>query len=141
MTRSHETSATARQAWVLRTRDLLDQSAAQLDAGTLSRLNRARQAALEQLEAPPRRTPVLLHWLGAGALAAGLALLVWRGVLPGPDAGPVMPLAEAPTTVTPSADVPVAAADFELLADPDSYALLEDLEFYAWLEAEEGRGG
>jgi hypothetical protein len=141
MTQFRETSATSRQAWVLRARALLDDSAAQLDAGTLSRLNRARQAALEQLDAPARRAPALLHWLGAGAVAAGIALLVWRGMLPGQDAGSLAPLAEAPTLAAPAVEVPVATPDFELLADPDSFALLEDLEFYAWLEAEEGRGG
>jgi hypothetical protein len=138
-----ESPSNAAQAWVLRSRSLLEASAQQLDGATLSRLNRARQTALLQL-APHRREPVLLRWLGAGAVAAGLALLLWRGLLPIGDLGgrqsPSLASDPAPAIVAP-VELPVAAPDFELLADPESYALLEDLEFYAWLQAEAGKDG
>lgn len=138
MSRSRESSP---HGWVLRSRRLLDASADHLDAGALSRLNRARQAALAQLDAPARRAPALLHWLGAGAVAAGLALVVWRGEGSDSDRRGIAALEAPPAVAAPSAAMPVAAPDFELLADPDNFALVEELEFYAWLEAEEGRGG
>lgn len=143
MNEPRDTSSNAAHAWVLRSRSLLEASAQQLDGATLSRLNRARQAALVQL-APRRREPLLLRWLGLGAVTAGLALVLWRGLLPIGELGEtsLSPLAgsDAPAIVAPG-ELPVAAPDFELLADPESYALLEDLEFYAWLQAEEGKDG
>jgi hypothetical protein len=143
MNERREPAPAASQAWVLRARRLLDESAQQLDAATLSRLNRARQAALEQRA--PRRRVDLLRTLGLGAVTAGLALVLWRGgslpELPAePAGGTVLPA----LTATPPVDrgaVPVAAPDFDLLVDPESYAVIEDLEFYAWLQAEEGQGG
>jgi hypothetical protein len=144
MNEPRDSSSTAAQAWVLRSRSLLEASAQRLDGATLSRLNRARQAALAQL-APARREPSpLLRWFGLGAVAAGLALVLWRGLLPIGDLGERLPAplagGDAPAVVAPT-ELPVAAPDFELLADPESYALLEDLEFYAWLQAEEGKDG
>lgn len=142
MNEPRESAATAAQDWVLRSRSLLEASAQQLDGATLSRLNQARQAALAQLA--PRRESLLLRWLGLGAVTAGLALVLWRGLLPISDpATPLLaPLAgETPPALVVPSELPVAAPDFELLADPESYALLEDLEFYAWLQAEEGKDG
>jgi hypothetical protein len=43
----------ARQDWILRSRDLLQRSADELDGASRSRLNRARQAALEHVAARP----------------------------------------------------------------------------------------
>lgn len=143
MNEPRDSSSTGAQTWVLRSRSLLDASAQQLDGATLSRLNRARQAALAQLT-PRRREPLLLRRLGLGAVAAGLALVLWRGLLPIGDLGERLasPLSgsDAPAVIAPG-ELSVAAPDFELLADPESYALLEDLEFYAWLQAEEGKDG
>lgn len=142
MNEPRETPSAA-QAWVLRSRSLLEASARQLDGATLSRLNQARQAALAEL-APRRREPQLLRWLGLGAVTAGLALVLWRGLLPDAGLGERLALphsgGQAPV-VEAAPELPVAAPDFELLADPESYALLEDLEFYAWLQAEEGKDG
>ena len=143
MNEPRDSSPAAAQAWVLRSRSLLEASAQQLDGATLSRLNRARQAALAELT-PRRHEPQWLRWLGMGAVAAGLALVLWRGLLPNAHLGETLtsPVVgnDAPALVTPS-ELPVAAPDFELLADPESYALLEDLEFYAWLQSEEGKDG
>lgn len=133
----------ASQAWVLRARRLLDESTQQFDAATLSRLNRARQAALEPHA--PRRGMDLLRALGLGAVTAGLALVLWRGgSLPERPADPAVGAVPPALTATPAAErsaVPVAAPDFDLLVDPESYAVIEDLEFYAWLQAEEGKDG
>ena len=35
----------------------------------------------------------------------------------------------------------MTAPDFELLADEEQFEILQDLEFYAWLEANEGDEG
>ncbi|HEY0179884.1 MAG TPA: DUF3619 family protein, partial [Dokdonella sp.] len=62
-------------AWIERALALLDHSAQNLDAATLSRLNRARQAALAQRPAARR------GWLVGGGLAgAALALALAFGI-------------------------------------------------------------
>ena len=71
------------EAWLERSLALLQQSADGLDAATLSRLNRARQAALAQ-----SRRATHLWWSAAfaGAFALVLALGVVRH-----DVAPVAP--------------------------------------------------
>jgi hypothetical protein len=108
--------------WLERVRAELDASARDLDAATLSRLNRARQAALA---AARGRRARLWRYGGPAALAAAFSLLVaigWWGL-------------RAP------ASAPDAATDFELLAGEDSPELYEDLEFYAWLDAQPSSEG
>lgn len=133
-------------AWVLRSRDLLEASASGLDGAAVSRLNRARQHALAQLEPAPRGAGAL-RWLGGAAVTAGLALVLWRASML-----PTLPAASNPADAAPlpaapvlsraqADDAPVAAPDFELLADAESLALVEELEFYAWLQASEDAGG
>jgi len=88
-----------------------------LDAQTRSRLNRARQAAvaeLERRERSPWRT-----WLPAGALAAtaAVALVLWQ----------------RPADITGPGDVEATAEIAELPAsDEDLDLVSEDPEFYAW---------
>ena len=88
-----------------------------VDAQTRSQLNRARQAAvaeLERRERSPWRT-----WLPAGALAAtaAVALVLWQ----------------RPADVTGPGDVDATAEIAELPAsDEDLDLVSEDPEFYAW---------
>jgi hypothetical protein len=87
-----------------------------LDAQTRSQLNRARQAALAELERR-ERTP-WRTWLPVGALAAvaAIALVVWQR----PDG-------------TAPVDIAATAAIAELPAsDEDLDLVREDPEFYAW---------
>ena len=108
------------QNWLAQARTLLDASAESLDAATLSRLNRARQQALAQRRAAPR-------WaFPAGMVSACmllLALFVWNG------------------RGAPGAESPLAhnagAGDLELVSSEDSLEFYQDLEFYAWLEAQD----
>src|SRR6187402_3334261 len=95
-----------------RTREVLEESTARLDGRTLSRLTRARHAALDRLQRPVRRRWSLFVPAGAAAAAAVLAVFMWSG--PGPDPGPV--------------------DDMEMLADGDApdFADGEELEFYEW---------
>ena len=92
-----------------------DESVEQLDAATLSRLNRARHAALAEIQQPTRQWS---RWLPASGVAA--AVLVAVIVMQNP-AGLDEPL-------------PAAVADMEILLGEDSIEMLEDLEFYAWID-------
>lgn len=107
--------------WTQQAKNLLDDSAQNLDAATLLRLRRARRNALAQ-----RRTPV--RWvLPAGlafACALILAIAVWH---------PHAPQGHANASAT-AASTPAVGAS-EALADDDE--LYEDLDFYAWLDAQD----
>jgi hypothetical protein len=108
-------------AWLARVQRALDESEQALDAATLSRLNRARQRALETAA---RGRSMRRYWPAAFAAFAALALAValWRV-----PSGPITP---------PAAEL----QDFELLASQDHIELYEDLEFYAWLDAQPADG-
>lgn len=96
----------------------LRRSADEIDAATASRLNRARQAALGQLPGRRSRPPWLVPALTAAAvcvIAVGLSL------------------DRTPVPVAPAVE---SAADMDLLLADDSLEMLEDLEFYAWLDAD-----
>jgi hypothetical protein len=108
-----------RSPWIDDARALLDASAQDLDAATLSRLNRARQAALARRQRGP-----VVRWGFISALAASVALLLAVAAWP--------PLQRAPTPAP--AEVTVAADGDSA---EDSLEFYQDLEFYAWLEAQE----
>lgn len=104
-------------------KNLFDASVDRLDAAALSRLNRARHAALE--ESGGLRRPAFGRfgtWVPVTGIvtAALVAVLVMR----------------APDELAGAADV-VTTADFELLLDEESLEMFEDLEFYSWLESED----
>ena len=96
-----------------------DESVDKLDAATLSRLNRSRHEALAELHRPKRQWS---RWMPATGVAA--AVLVAVMVLQSPTA--VNDFAAA-TTVT----------DMEILLGEDSIEMLEDLEFYSWIDSAE----
>ncbi|MEP7042723.1 MAG: hypothetical protein ABI843_06650 [Dokdonella sp.] len=110
----------AREAWVERAVALLDESAQNLDAATLSRLNRARQVALA-----PRRA-ARQGWLVGGSLAAAaLALVIAVGIGHRTMSPPALPTDVA------------AQDDLDALVGDDSPDLYENLDFYAWLDAQQ----
>jgi len=105
--------------WTPQAKAVLDDSARDLDAATLSRLNRARQAALAQRRAPRR-------WILPAGLASAcmllLAVALWRV--------PPTPHASVPAVATSGSGV----AEDNIADDDEFY---EDLDFYAWLDAQD----
>ncbi len=100
-----------------RAKEAFDRSVDGLDAATLSRLNRGRQAALAAARGPGWEW---LRWIPATGVAAAvlLALITLRG--PGD-----IDVISAPAT------------DLEILLSEESIEMLEDLEFYSWLDTQE----
>ncbi len=98
---------------------LFDDSVARLDAATLSKLNQSRQAAIAELaDGSPARQWV--RWMPATGVAtvALVAILMLRG-----PADIDVPIASDPTIT-----------DFEILLGEDSLEMIEDLEFYSWID-------
>lgn len=115
--------------WTGQARAALEQSAQALDAAAVSRLNQARQRALDQLA--PRRRP--LHWTRRLAVAASLVLalaLLW------PDRPPT----EQGSNAGLPAPATLSSEDAELLAEGE-LEMTDELEFYAWLDAQDEHNG
>lgn len=116
--------------WTDQAKQLLDESAGNLDAAALSRLNRARQAALAQ-RAPRRRAAWLFLPAGfAGACALLLAVGVWHARRPQTAALPAPPAAAV-------AGNALNSADLDMIASGDDMEMMQDLDFYAWLDAQD----
>jgi anti-sigma-K factor RskA len=107
------------ERWLKQVREHLDSEARDLDATTASRLNRARQRALDAQPAASQRW----RWPAVGlATAAALMLAV---VIQSRNAEAPLP---APVASTQAVD------DLDLLAGTEDLEMIENLEFYAWLE-------
>ncbi len=109
----------ADELFARKAKELFDESVEDLDANTRSRLNRGRQAALQQLASGK---PVWVQWAPAAGVAAAavFAVVLWTGNQPVDE-------------LTPDA----RASDFEILLTEDSFEMLEDLEFYSWIDLDE----
>ena len=99
-----------------------DESVDALDAATLSKLNRSRHEALAELQRPRQK------W-SAWAPATGAAAAVLVTVL----------LLQSPQVVN-DLNGPSAVTDMEILLGEDSIEMLEDLEFYSWLDTVDADG-
>jgi hypothetical protein len=109
-----------------RSAEVLRVGTQKLSGHVRSRLTQARHAAVEEA----RRSRALRQWLAwvpAGALAAALVIAVV--MLTGQPAQQDFPVAVVPGAEQSAMD------DLELLAGNESFELLEDLEFYEWLDA------
>ena len=103
-------------------KETFDESVDALDAATLSRLNRSRHAALAELQKPRHQWS---RWMPAtGAVAAILVAVV---------------VLQSPVGVDDSADI-TSVTDMEILLGEDSIEMLEELEFYSWLDIAETEG-
>lgn len=98
---------------------LFDDSVDRLDAATLSKLNQRRQAALAKVGgAQPAHA--WLRWAPASGLAAAAVLAVMMMQGPGVTDIPAMPDS--------------AATDFEILLGDEQLEMIEELEFYSWID-------
>jgi len=109
----------ADEAFADKAKQLFDESVEGLDGETRSRLNRGRQAALNELTAG---RSIWVQWAPAAGVAAAavVAIVLWTGNPPVDE-------------LTPEA----SATDFEILLAEDSFEMLEDLEFYSWIDLDE----
>ena len=97
---------------------LFDESVDGLDAASQSKLNQARQAAVAELGSDAVRFGRWHQWVPATGVAAAAAVAVFMWNAGGkPDAVPQIP-----------------GSDFEILINDDSFEMLEDLEFYSWID-------
>lgn len=112
---------------------LFRESADSLDGQAQSRLNRSRQAALAELDSG---TVSLSRWTQWAPAAGAAAVAVVAVVL----------LTGNPEIETVNPGTQQVAGDFELLMAADSFDMLQDLDFYSWididaeLEGESGNG-
>lgn len=111
-------------AWIERASALLDRSADDLDAATLSRLNRARQAALAERHAIPRVWAWRVGFAAAAVALFGVGLSLHHRV----ETNSATPI-----------EAPLQAGDIDFLGnDDETLDLSENLDFYAWLESHRG---
>lgn len=105
------------EEFMRRIKAVLDDGNAQLDARVRSRLRQARQSALAQVEPGPGLW--MRQWMPAAGLAAAgvMAVLLW------PNAPSVQPQEEA-------------LNDLEIVLAEENLDLLENLDFYEWVDAE-----
>ena len=108
-------------------RRVFAESVEQLDASRLSALNRARHRALDELE-QARGATVWQRLLPVGGVAVA-AVLVTTFVIRTGDTVVDVPVFEIPQASETS--------DFDILVTGDSLEMLEELEFYSWLELAE----
>jgi len=120
--REDEDNALAR-----RSKALFDASVSGLDAHVRSRLTQARHAAVEARE--HKRRPwfsyVRLPVVGVATVALAVCIGIAMDFMS--SRGDGQPLSAA-----------LAADDLALLADADNLDLIEDMEFYAWLDTDAG---
>lgn len=117
---------------------VLEESVRRIDGRVRSRLNQARQVAVEAAAA--RRRPVFWRYFTlvptAGAVAAALlvALVLWRGDGHGERVAGLL-----------TAETPHPAEDLELLADGEALELVQDGDgsgsFYEWATDQSETGG
>jgi hypothetical protein len=115
-------------------RAVFNESADSLDGQARSRLNRARQAALAELDSGASRLHRWSRWVPAtgAAVVAVVAIVLLHG---SPEVNQI---------ITPEAVQ--LDGDFELLMADDSFDMLLELEFYSWvdidaaMEDESGKG-
>lgn len=104
-----------------RARELLRASAARVDDRTASRLVQARSAAVEEMR---NRNRLWRSWMPLGGVAAAaVAVLVWSGGL-------------HRSHMADPTQVRAPFEDLELMIAEENLELIEDLEFYAWLDSD-----
>jgi negative regulator of sigma E activity len=105
------------EAFVRRVKAMLDEGNAHLDARVRSRLTQARHAALAQADSRPSL------WLRQWAPAAGIAAAAVLAVLVWPSPPREQPQDEA-------------LNDLEIVLAGENLDMLENLDFYEWVDAD-----
>jgi hypothetical protein len=106
-----------------RAKELFTESVSSLDGRTRSALTQARHAALAEMEGAKRQGAWKFWGPMSGVVAAALFVAVVFG--------PIW------TTMRPSPESAMPFEDFDIVADAENLELLENLEFYAWLDSAE----
>ena len=114
--------STRDEALETRSKAAFDASVSELDPNIRSRLRRARHAAIEQAEDSRRAS----WWIPALSTAAAAVLMMW-----------LTPVFRQPQP-QPSEALAARAEDMNLLMNEDNLELIEDMEFYAWLDETPG---
>ena len=102
-----------------RARALFEDSVERLDAGTRSKLTQARNRALDEVNAGRVRRRWLWAPVGGAALAAVVAVVMVSGGL---------------RSGTETGAGAMALEDIDIVADSENLDMLEDVEFYQWLD-------
>ena len=110
------------QAFTKAAKRSLDQAADSLGADTVTRLHSARKRAIATHR--QRRKPWINVWMPAGAVAAGLAVMV----------------AAFMWFTVPNSLPPAGIEDLELLAAHESIEFYSNLDFYDWLATQSDAG-
>jgi hypothetical protein len=125
------------QAFELRARELLQDSAQALDGRLRSRLTQARHAALAAMPANARAANPWRRWIPAGAVASAalmaLLLVNQHGVSqPGVNQFGVAQPGAVPATLVAANGLD----DLDILADNDAVDMSDDYDFYDWAATE-----
>jgi len=102
-----------------RSKALFDASVTSLSASLRSKLTQARHAAVDSVKQP--RPSALRKWLPA-ATAAAVTLIVTAVLFTGA------------TLRSPASETKLTSDDLALLLEDDNLDLVEELEFYSWLD-------
>ena len=123
--RNEKTAEIEDRAFASKAKEVFDESVQGLDAEAQSRLNRTRHKALAHAGSGVSHSQ-WLRWAPATGVAAAavVAVVVLTGRQPIDELTP-----------------PATVSDFEILLDQESFEMLEELEFYSWIDLEvEGNG-
>lgn len=121
---SDEKDIDSDELFASRAKTLFDDSVQGLDAATQSRLTRARHKALAEISTGAGFGR-WNQWVPVAGVAAAtvFAVVLWRG---DPQVELLIP--------------PAVATDFEILLDEEEFEMLQDLEFYSWIEIDDDTG-
>jgi hypothetical protein len=107
-----------------RAKAAFDESVENLDGRTRSALTQARHAALAELDARKNSRAWKLWGPLSGLTAAALVVAVMFG--------PIWTTTQAPQDAS-----AMPFEDFDIVADAENLELMENLDFYAWLDSVE----
>ena len=119
------TGKTEDELFVQKAKTLFEQSVDGLDGQTRSRLNQNRQLALAELDSGTANLGRWMHLAPAAGVAAVavVAVVLW-------NANPSLDAGTSPGDSIESG----ISGDFELLMAEESFDMLQDLDFYSWVE-------